>query len=243
MPDLTHEPIAVLLSRARRDPSFWPRHSLCESRIREFREIYQHHGREGLDPLVVAPRDAEGWYLVLDGWHRIEAAQELGMADLPAVVRLVASDQEAYEAAVRFSSRGPRPMSWAEKRDAVDRLLEMDPRRSDRTIAEIAGVSHPFVAARRRMAGRQRQERGPRVPTPDRYALSLMKAARSMYEKRRQGQLEGGRAPADNAAGGEMAVALAAAAEKCCGGQAELWLERVAQWAQDARPWLKANRE
>jgi hypothetical protein len=238
------ETITVSLSRAERDPSFWPRRRLSESRVREFREIYQHHGREGIDPLVVAPRDTGGMHLVLDGWHRIAAAEELGWADLPAVVRPVASDQEAYEVAVRLSSRGPRPMSWAEKRDAVDRLLEIDPRRPDRAIAEIAGVSHPFVAERRRMLGKLREERGPRVPTPDRYALSLMKAGHAMYETWRQGSAvePGGETP-DNAVGGELAITLAGAAEKCFGGQAEIWLERLEEYMRGARPWLKTHRE
>jgi hypothetical protein len=240
---VTQEASMVALSRTQRDSSFWPRRRLSESRVREFAEIYQHHGREGIDPIVVAPADAAGDHLVLDGWHRIAAALEASLTHLPAVIRHVAGDQEAYEVAVQLASRGPRPMSRGEKRDAVDRLLEMDPRRTDRAIAEIAGVSHPFVAERRRLQGKPREERGEQAPSPERYALSVMKAARSMYSLRRQGPVDPGGELTDHEAGGEMAPFLAAAAEKCCGGEAEIWLERLGSWARDAGPWLKSNRE
>lgn len=233
----------VALSRTQRDASFWLRRRLSESRVREFAEIYRHHGREGIDPIVVAPADADGNHLVLDGWHRIAAALEASLTHLPAVIRHVASDQEAFEVAVQLAPRGPRPMSRGEKRDAVDRLLEMDPRRSDRAIADIAGVSHPFVAERRRLRGRPRQERGPRALSPERHALSVMKAALSMYGLRGRGPGCPGGEPPDREAGGEMALFLAAAAEKCCGGEAEIWLERLGRWARDAGPWLKSNRE
>jgi hypothetical protein len=240
---VTPELTVLSLSRAQRDDSFWPRRRLSDSRVREFVEIYRHHGREGLDPIVVASADADGNHLVLDGWHRIAAALEASLTHLPAVIRHVASDQEAFEVAVQLASRGPRPMSRGEKRDAVDRLLEMDPRRTDRAIAEIAGVSHPFLAERRRLRGRPREEGGSRALSPERYALSVMKADRSMFSLRQQGPVDAGGALTDHEAGGEMALFLAAAAEKCCGGEAEIWLERLGRWARDAGPWLKSSRE
>jgi len=71
-----------------------------------------------------------------------------------------------------------------------------------------------------------------------------MKPARSMYDTWREGrEVATGRDAADNAGGTGMALVLAGAAEKCCGGQAEIWLERLAEWALEARPWLKSNRE
>jgi ParB-like chromosome segregation protein Spo0J len=224
--------ITLALVRADRDPCFWPRERLAMGRVKEFEEIYRHDGPEAVDPIVVAPPGADGLCLVIDGWHRIEAAQRAGLGCLQAVVRPVASDEEAYELAVSLSSRGPRPMSRAEKRAAVDRLLENNPRRADHAIAQIAGVSNHFVAKRRRLRGQPAKERAVAESAGlERHVAALLRAAQKIDEARRSAGWE-----ADGVvARCEIEAALAAAAQKRHGAEAELCLRRLERWARGAQ--------
>ena len=133
------------------DESVWPREGLNEERVQEFTELYASDGMEALPPLVVTdPFGNEQSRSLTDGWHRVEAARRAGLINLLALEQIAETDEDAFLQAVRFSAVSSLPMTRAEKRAAVDRLLREHSNLSDRAIAKDAGVSHPYVAARRR---------------------------------------------------------------------------------------------
>jgi ParB-like chromosome segregation protein Spo0J len=173
----------VPLTQIRRDLSIWPRRHLCEALVKEFAELYRHHGPEAVDPILVEPAGPDGMNRLRDGHHRVTGAERAGLTHLPAIIRPVKDDAEAYEEAVRLSARGSLKMTPAEKRDAVDRLLRANPERSDRAIAEIVGVSHPLVARRREAMEQPQEEKAPTErPRAGRHAASLIKAAQALTE-------------------------------------------------------------
>jgi ParB-like chromosome segregation protein Spo0J len=216
------------LCRLRRESRLWPRQKLAAIQVTELAEIYRHNGPGAIEPLLVAPADAAGQHLVIDGWHRIEAALDAGLSWLPATVRAVAGEPEIYELAVRLSSRGPRRMTREEKRIAVDRLLRAHPQRAVLSIAEIAGVSHPFVAKRRLLLDQPvPAAEGTKPHRPDRCAASLLKWALML------GQIGD---PQDEAL---PALYLARVAARIHGRDAATRLARLEAWAREARTRLE----
>lgn len=209
------------LSLIRRDPFFWPRRRLCKTWVRELAELYRHGGAEALPPITVAATDGEGRHLLLDGWHREEAARQEGLLHLPAIIVPVASEQEAYEQALALTARGTRPMTTTEKRIAVDRLLETDPRRADYAIARIVAVSNHLVAKRRALLGKpaKTQEGNRERINPERQARAIMRAALALCEA---------------AGDARVAAALAEAAREVAGPEAARVLANLAAWSASA---------
>jgi ParB-like nuclease domain len=236
------EAILVPLSRLVRDRHLWPRQQMAEADVRSLAEIYRHDGLEAVDPILVAAPGADGNYLVLDGWARVEGAEREGLTALLAIVRPVASDEEAYELAVRLSARGPRPLTRAEKRTAVDRLLRTNPRRADYAIAQIAGVSNHFVAKRRQFLQKPEAARASgdsQSAGPQRHALAMMNAAKAIDDAYRGEDL----IAEDGSSGGEIGAALARAAQKCFGADAGEWLNRLEQWMREGSLRLRSGTE
>lgn len=81
---------------------------------------------------------------VIDGVHRVEAARSLGMAIIKAEW-FSGSDHELLVEAVSRNARHGRPLARSERVAAAQRLLRMDPSRSDRAIAETCGLDHKTV--------------------------------------------------------------------------------------------------
>jgi ParB-like nuclease domain len=86
---------------------------------------------------------------VLDGAHRVAAAQHLGATTIQALL-LECGDDEALIEAVRRNVEHGLPLSLKERRGAARRLLEMAPARSDRAIASICALDHKTVGRLRR---------------------------------------------------------------------------------------------
>ncbi len=100
-------------------------------------------------PILVARRTMS----VLDGVHRVAAARRLGMTCIQA--RLFEGDEEAaFVEAVRSNMAHGLPLSLAERTSAARHLLTTSPERSDRSIAEICGLSHRTVGRLRGQLGR-----------------------------------------------------------------------------------------
>jgi len=212
-----HQMTVIPLSALRRDARLWPRRQLCKALVEELAEIFRHNGTVGIEPIVVVRIGRHGCYFLIDGWHRVAAAELAGITHLPVRIVDLNSEQEAYELAVRLSSRGKTPMTRAEKQTAVDRLLAAHPDWSDLAVAQLAGVSNHLVAARRRLLAEPpiEREQGERRPRPDKYARSIMKAAREICA--RFGAEEDAR----------LEDALASAAVRECGRDAARCLRRL----------------
>jgi ParB-like chromosome segregation protein Spo0J len=178
-----HQATMIPLAAVVIEPRVWPRRQLCQPLVKELAEIYRHGGPNAIEPIVIARVARDGRRVLADGQHRCSAAPMAGLTHLPVTFVDVKSEEEAYELAVRLSSKGPRKMTRAEKQDAIDRLLLSDPGRSDRAIAEIVGVSHPFVARRREALQRPPAEKTPADrPRSGRHATSLIQAAQALDE-------------------------------------------------------------
>lgn len=162
--------VMVPLAAIVQDRNLWPRRALDAERVKEFAELYAGDDPDALPPVQLAPLPAAGGYsrtsgksgagagaasryAIVDGWHRIEgrrlAAEKARKADAPAIPAIIRADLTTADAiyleAVRLSSTSAKPLSSAEKRAAVRRILATQSSLSDREIARLAGCSHMTV--------------------------------------------------------------------------------------------------
>lgn len=101
--------------------------------------------RTSLPPVVVHASTMT----VIDGAHRLHAARAQGQTRIEAV--LVEGDvADAFVLAVGLNARHGLPLSRADRRMAVARLLQYHPEWSDRRIAMVVGVSPKTVGAVRK---------------------------------------------------------------------------------------------
>lgn len=95
---------------------------------------------------------------LVDGRHRLLAATELGLTDIPAIFLHDLGPEAERELATSLNA-ARRHITRQQKKILVEHELTRDPNRSDRLIASICGVSHPFVATvRAEIAEQQRLE-------------------------------------------------------------------------------------
>jgi ParB-like chromosome segregation protein Spo0J len=90
--------------------------------------------------------------LVLDGAHRLAAAERIGLDSIRAV-RFTGTWPEAYVEAVRQNVAHGLPLTLRERTAAVRRVLQATPEWSDRRISAACGLSDKTVARLRRQAG------------------------------------------------------------------------------------------
>jgi ParB-like chromosome segregation protein Spo0J len=98
-----------------------------------------------LPPILVQ----RGTMRVIDGMHRLLAAELLGHATVD--VRFFdGTDAEVLVAAVKANTGHGLALTLADRQGAAARIIALLPQRSDRWIAEVAGLSPGTVAALRR---------------------------------------------------------------------------------------------
>jgi len=119
------------------DSSLNIREKLDEETIERYMECF-----EQLPPVVVFDI-AEG-YLLADGFHRIEAAKRLGLDEIEAEIRQ-GTRQNAEEFAALANLQHGKPLTRAERRKAVERMLRLHPERANKWIADDMGVSENTV--------------------------------------------------------------------------------------------------
>jgi hypothetical protein len=125
------------------DPALQPRTHTSESLVAE----YTDEMRAGaVFPAVVVYEVSED-YLCADGWHRVLAARAAGL-EVAAEIRQGTFEDALVCALGANETHGAR-RTRADKRRAVEIALrdESLSKRSDREIARICAVSHPFVGA------------------------------------------------------------------------------------------------
>ncbi|WP_208325826.1 ParB and winged helix-turn-helix domain-containing protein [Amycolatopsis arida] len=136
-----------------------------------------------LPPILVNRRNMR----VIDGWHRVLAAELNGRAEIAA--RLVdCTDREAFVLSVRMNVAHGLPLTLAERTAAAERILASHPQWSDRAIASVTGLAHKTVGSVRRRVGDRtapdgaRRGRDGRVRPRD--AARGRRAAARMLEER-----------------------------------------------------------
>lgn len=248
------ERTAVPLGRVITDPGLWPREQLHHGRVEEFMLLYRDGGLDALPPLDVVP---DGGDLLLgDGWHRHQALTRLGSPT--ALVRLITGPGDptgvAYRHGLLTASTAALPLTRAERRAAVIRLLEDQPELADREIARLIGVSPTTVGAYRRhldgdidtamTAEPSAGEQQTTVPTVDQpspvigatvganeLALRLARGLEKVWQAR---------GLSDLLLGDRTGRRLAAALRAQHGEDALAWARRLASWSNTCLAELEA---
>jgi hypothetical protein len=96
-------------------------------------------------PLVVVQQDKG--YILVDGFHRYAAAQNLGMETVTVRIADMPSDGDLHALAFALNAVHGRPLSLADRRGFAKRLLLRRPELADREIGRRCGLSQPTVAA------------------------------------------------------------------------------------------------
>lgn len=130
MPKLTIREIKV-------DPTVQIRRGNREDTVRRYMEAF-----EELPPVTVF-KSPEG-LLLADGFHRMAAAQRLGLREIEAEVRK-GTREDALEYAVIANTKNADPLNEEERNDGIRRLKQLHPDWSNREIARRMSISPSTV--------------------------------------------------------------------------------------------------
>ena len=122
------------------DPDLQPRvNGLDAEHVRELQEV-----SDSWLPLVVVEQDDK--YLLVDGFHRYAAAQNLELESVPVKVVDVPADGDLFSLAFGLNAVHGRPLSLNDRRAFAGCLLQHHPEWSDREVGRHCGLSQPTVA-------------------------------------------------------------------------------------------------
>lgn len=130
------------------DPALQPRvKGLDSDHVRTLQQVY-----ESWPPLLVVQQG--GTYLLVDGFHRFAAAQNLGLDTVPVKVVGLPADGDLHALAFSSNAAHGRPLSLADRRAFAERILRSQPHLADREIGRRCGLSSNTVGAiRERLEG------------------------------------------------------------------------------------------
>lgn len=176
----------VDIARITADPAAWPRAELEPERVADFADLYRDGGPMALPPISVIDRGDD--FLLADGWHRLAAMRRLGADTVPAeLVNAGGRDAVlvAYETGLRTSATASRPLTRAEKQEAV-RRLDQAGGRTDQEIAGLVGVARTTVARIRLRDGgaAQAEPRDGRSETELEAARRLFRGLERVFDAR-----------------------------------------------------------
>jgi ParB family chromosome partitioning protein len=118
-----------------------PRRNFDKEELKSLAESIRQKGI--LQPLVVRPADAPGFYTLVAGERRLRAAQMAGLHEVPAVVREM-SDAEALEIAI-IENVQRADLSPVEEARGYAQLIE-DYGYTQQQLAEVVGKSRSHIA-------------------------------------------------------------------------------------------------
>ena len=112
-------------------------------------EEYAHLKRDIAENGVLIPVEYDEDGNILDGHHRVQACNELGITDWPRTVRnnLTEDDKRSFARRVNLVRR---QLNREQKQELIRQQLIETPEKSDRQVAEELAVSHPTVGQTRR---------------------------------------------------------------------------------------------
>jgi ParB-like nuclease domain len=155
------------IDRISADAATQMRIRLSPQTIREYADVMEEG--EIFPPIVVFQENETYW--TADGWHRVEAAKQLGLATIRGEVRSGGLDDAIDFACSANTRHGLRP-TIEDRRKAVMTQLRRHPERSDREIARLCGCSHSTVGLYR-----AELESAPGSPTGGRTTAQAAKPA------------------------------------------------------------------
>lgn len=95
-------------------------------------------------PLVAVERS--GVLILVDGYHRYAAAQNLGLATVPVEIRDLPEDGDLKGLAFSLNAAHGRPLTLQDRRTRANDLLHAHPDWADREIGRRCGLAQPTVA-------------------------------------------------------------------------------------------------
>jgi len=111
-------------------------------------------------PIAVVVRD--GRFLLVDGFHRYAAAQNLGLAEIAADVLPLPADDDLHALAFALNAVHGRPLLLDDRRAFAARLLARQPDISNMEVSRRAGLSPTTVAGiRERLESRKEIDPAP----------------------------------------------------------------------------------
>lgn len=131
------------------DESLQLRCQTSNQAVQEYTERIQEG--EQFPPLLVWR--TEDVYVLLDGWHRLEAMKACGFVDYDCKA-FNGSKTEAMIAATLSNRNHGLPFSRDDKRKAIARILEVDVALSSKQVADAVGVSSHTVESVREQLGK-----------------------------------------------------------------------------------------
>jgi hypothetical protein len=120
------------------------RDELREDVIEEYMEIYKASGTDAMPPPDLFRVPKSKFFLIGDGAHRIHAARDAGLKQIPCQVR-DGTPQDCVMFALRSNQRHGLRRSNDDKRQCISTAILQFPEISDRQIGEICGVSNHLV--------------------------------------------------------------------------------------------------
>jgi ParB-like chromosome segregation protein Spo0J len=230
----------IALDLLRLDRRVFPRFKVDSERRRVFAELYEEGGAEALPPILLVTDAATGKYLVADGFTRVFAATDAGLAYVLAQFPPVRGDatpiENAYEVGLLQVATSGKPLSRAEQQEAILRVLDEHSDWSDAQIARLVGSTRQTVWRQRCIATTDQTDQ-----PVERWATASVSAdqiARSLA--RQVGRLWDARGLTDRLLGDRTGQRLAAALNEQFGDDAVEWAERFAGWAQRALDELRS---
>ena len=146
----------IHLQQIKVDGNLQPRiGGLDPDHVRELEAVAEHW-----PPLqVVRQRDG---YLLVDGFHRLAAAQNLDLEQVCVEVLEPPTDGDLHALAFALNASHGRPLTLSDRRAFAERLLRSHPEWADREVGRRCGLSQPTVAK-----VRQDLERNAHIPVLD----------------------------------------------------------------------------
>lgn len=141
---------STALDTIERDEDLWPRKRLVPGRVAEFRQLYRDGGANALPPVTIARTD-DGRLVLVDGWHRVAAADELDWKALPAILSQSTGDWDIFAEAIQTAACSSAPLTLADKRRIAEEFLrEFGKGVTDARVAAVVGLSENTVRKLRR---------------------------------------------------------------------------------------------
>jgi len=126
------------------DKRFQARAQLSVDAIADYAEEWKAGGADALPPVRLIVIDNAPAAVVVDGWHRVMAAERAGFTDIPAEVMLGDVALAFREAACANTRHGVRRTN-ADKRMSVGLMLQAKPTATAIEVAAHCGVTRQFV--------------------------------------------------------------------------------------------------
>jgi ParB-like chromosome segregation protein Spo0J len=141
----------ILITDLRLDGPAQLRVKLDTATVNEYAIRYAEALDEGgIEAAIKALGPIEVWALddamiLVGGHHRVKAARQVGLEQLAARVTYGGTVVDAVKAAAKSNSQHGLPLNNRDKRNAVNRVLDVDPELSSRKVAALVGCSHQTV--------------------------------------------------------------------------------------------------